>query len=325
MSVIFPTEPAKVNLHMLPKGAEMITYNVKDAINISAWMPDGFQTVEHKSHSSNDNFFHDNCEDCHRNCHSFLAQYIDEDGDIDWDEPGLVGHCNVYDEGYHGQSCPEGYELEDDEFCFDVSNMVFTISLTHLGEPPRFNCVADSAYLQAGRVNEDGGLEATCIHMASNVFGGEEHPEGICWGYNRKPENLREIVLDYFNAPFNNDLLSVRGFEINCETTRHNKEDYDYYKEGYLFNRNERHLADGADALMLVDAELNIQAFYTMLMAGFRPLPKAPHVMMIPLYEHEFVRDGAEFRGYKTKEDAVGKVWYVHPNGLEEGVLVGQL
>jgi hypothetical protein len=324
MSVIFPTEPAKVNLHMLPKGAEMITYNVKDSLTISAWMPNGFQTVEHNSVTTNDDFFHHHCDDCHRNCYDFLSQYEDEDGEIDWDNPDLQGHCNVYDDGYCGQRCPEGYEKEDEEFTFDVSNMVFSITITHLGNPPRFERVADTAYLQAGRVNEDGNLEATSIRMASNVFGGEDYPEGICWGYNRKPENLRSIVFDYFNAPFNNDLVSVNGFENNCRDIVYCK-DNDYYEENYLLDSNERHLVNGADALMLLDAEINIQAFYTMLMAGFRPLPEAPHVMMIPLDEYEFVRDGAEFRGYKTKEDSVGKVWYIHPNGMEEGVLVGQL
>lgn len=324
MSVIFPTEPAKVNLHMLPKGAEMITYKVKDSITISAWMPDGFQTVEYVGISDNDDFYHSHCEGCSRNCGYFLEQFEDEDGEIDWDHSDLQGHCNVYDEGYHGQSCPEGYEKEDEEFIFDVSNMVFSIGITHLGNPPRFERVSDTAYLQAGRVNENGNLEATSIRMASNVFGGEEYPEGICWGYNMKPKNLRDIVFDYFNAPFNNDLTTVDAFENNCQDVRYCK-DNDYYEQENLLHSNERHLVNGADALMLVDAELNIQAFYTMLMAGFRPLPETPHVMMIPLYEYEFIRDGVEFRGYKTKEDAVGKVWYVHPNGLEEGVLVGQL
>lgn len=324
MSVIFPTEPAKVNLHMLPKGSEMITYNVKDAINISAWMPEGFETINHIGTSTNDDFYHNFCEDCHRNCYHFLSEYEDEDGDVDWDNPDLDGHCNVYDDGYHGQSCPQGYSQEDEEIFFEVSNMVFTISLNHLGEPPRFNRVADTAYLQAGRVGEDGNLEATSIRMASNVFGGEEYPEGICWGYNRKPDNLREIVLDYFNAPFNNDLVSVSGFKENCNNVDYDKSG-DYYYAENLLHKNERHLVSGADALMLIDAELHIQAFYTMLMAGFRPLPEAPHVMMIPLDEYEFVRDDTVYRGYKTKEDAVGKVWYIHPNGLEEGIIVGQL
>ena len=324
MSVIFPTEPAKVNIHLLPKDAEMFTYRVADDLKISAWMPDGFQRVEQSSAMTNDDFYHENCEDCSRNSYYFLEDYKDEDGDVDWDNPDLEGHCNVYDNGYYGQNCPLGRTKQDYEASFDVSNMVFEIHLTHLGPLPRFVYTGDSAYLQAARLNEDGVLEATDSLMAANVFGDADYPERICWGYNQKPNNLREMVTYFFTTPFNNDLTPIEAFEENCGIVqRESANDYNY-STGNLFS-GEKYLTGSADALMLLDAEADIQAFFTMLMAGFKPLEKAPHVMMIPLVEYEFKRSGNTYRGYKTIEDFVGKSWFISNVGEDKGLLVGQL
>ena len=323
MSVIFPTEPATVNLHLIPKDVEMITYRVKDDLTISAWMPDGFTHVEQTVETTNDEFYEDHCEGCSRNCYSFLDEYKDEDGDIDWDDPDLRGHCDVYHDGYHGQSCPEGYEKKDEEIRFAVAPMVFTVRLTHLGELPRFQYVGDSAWLQAGGLNEEGELVATRPYMASNVFGDAYSPENICWGYNQKPKNLREMVTFFFTTPFNNDLLPIETFMENSSEVRYQARTDDYDTEG-LF-AGEEYLTKNCDALVLLDAEADIQAFYTMLMAGFKPLKKAPHVMLIPVMEHSFERNGGLYRGYKTLEDAVGKSWFISSTGETTGLLVGQL
>lgn len=319
MSAIFPTEPAKVKLHLVPQNTDVLTYRVEDTLVISAWMPDRFQHIHQSREETNDEFYERYCEGCSRNCCDFLEQYYDEDlKDVDWDHPDLEDHCSVYDNGYNGQTCPRGFYPEDTEVSFDVANMVFEIHLTHLGKVPRFEYVKDSAFLQAGKL-VDGEFQATDILMASNVFGSEDYPEGICWGYNPKPHNLREMVTNYFSTPFNNDLVSLEDFAENCYSIRN----YRVY-EGNL-HENETYLCKNADALMILDAEENVQGFYTMLMAGFKPLEKAPHVILIPLYETEFERAGSSYRGYQTVPDAVGKPWFISPTGEDVGLLVGQL
>ena len=315
MSVIFPTEPAKVKIHLVPKNTDAITYRVEDTLILSAWMSDHFQRVHQENVMTDDEFHECYCDGCFRNSYYFLEDYKNEDGDVDWDDPDLENHCNVYDDGYGGQYCPRGFNKEGHYVDFSVANMVFEISLTYLGKSPRFECVGDSAFLQKLMIEKDGTLKATPIQMASNVFGTEEYPEGICWGYNSKPINLRQMVSSYFSTPFNNDLLSLDAFEENCNDIRHNT----YYDEENL-NLNETYLCEKADALMILDAEEDIQAFYTMLMAGFKPLTKASHVMLIPLNETEFERNGKLYRGYQTIPDAVNKHWFI-----SQGLLVGQI
>jgi hypothetical protein len=319
MSAIFPTQPPSAQIHLLPRNSQFISYDVSDTLTISAWMPNGFQSINQVRSSTHDDFYHDNCEGCERNCSNFLNEYEDEDGEIDWDciPGGYDGYCNVYDEGYHGQSCFYGNEKEDNDFNLDIANMVFEISLNHIGEPPRFERLNDSAYLQAGKIINNR-IYTTETRMASNVFGSYDHPEGICWGSNERPDNLRLIVSSYASTPFNNDLTSLNAFEENCDRTRacvaldnfHSRSSYTYLCDG-----------KDADALLLVDAEQNIPAFFTLLSAGFNSLPEAPHVMMIPIKEVEFERDGAHFTGYQTMSDAVNRNWFVSMDGL----LVGQV
>lgn len=322
MSVIFPTTPAKVNLHPLPKNAEMITYRVDDVLSLSAWMPDEFYRIQQIRNETNDDFYENHCDGCWRNSCDFLNDFEDEDGEVDWDHPDLSNHCGVYDNGYEGQYCPRGFEKEDTNIDFFVSNMVFEIHLTHLGEVPRYQYVKDTAFLQAGKVLNDE-LIATSLRMASNVFGYEDQPEGICWGYNSKPNSLREIVSQYFSTPFNNDLLNLETFEENCIAGRR-EASRDRYSSSYL-EPNERFLSNTKDALMIIDAEENVQAFFTMLMAGFKPLSEASHVMLIPLTESEIEKDGKVYSGYITIPDEVNKSWFISPTGEMSGLLVGQL
>lgn len=322
MSVIFPTEPAKVNIHPVPKNAEMITYRVDDTLSLAAWMPNDFHRVQEQRNETNDDFFERYCDGCYRNCSSYLDDYADDDGEIDWDHPDLDGYCNVYEDGYYGQHCPRGFVKDNNNIDFSVSNMVFEVHLTHLGDVPRYQYSRDTAFIQAGKmVNEE--LVTTSMRMASNVFGDEESPEGICWGYNSKPNNLREAVSLYFSTPFNNDLLNLETFEDNCITCRREVA-RDRYSSCYLTN-TERFLTYTTDALMIVDAEENVQAFFTMLMAGFKPLPEASHVMLIPLKESEIEKNGKVYHGYITSPDEVNKSWFISPTGEMSGLLVGQL
>jgi hypothetical protein len=320
MSVIFQTEPPSILIHKLPKNSNFISYSVDDALTISVWMPDQAYTIEQKTEYSYDDFYHSWCDGCERNCHSFLANVTDEDGEIDWSQVhgGESNHCDVYDNGYNGQHCPEGNVMEDEEVYFDVADMVFSASLNYMGEPPRYKAQSDSAYLCAGSV-VDGKVYATYTLAASNVFGNSTFPEGICWGYNNRPDNLREIATEYFSTPFNNDLTNIHAFSENCDRIRQIKTDV----ANYNFKANHHYLCHGgeADALLLVDAEQNVPAFFTLLSAGFTNLPEIPHLMIVPIKEVEFERDGVTFNGFETIPDGVGKKWFVTNNGL----LVGQI
>lgn len=315
MSAIFPTEPAKVNIQLLPKEAELITYNVKDALNISAWMPDGFHQIVQENQKSDDDFYHSFCDGCERNCHDFLDPYLDEDGDVDWDHSELQGHCSVYDEGYHGQPCPENNVLDDEDIEFTISSMVFQISISYIGEMKRFDTTTDSAYLCAA-INEDGQIMTTITKMAGNVFGDEYEVGSICWGSNTRPTHLREVVTQYFDTLFNNDLISLSAFQDNCRNIRS-----EVYSDEFNTSSNDVVLSQGADALMLLDAGENVNAFFTMLASGFKSLPEAPHIMAIPIFECALEKNGHTFNGYKTTLDAVGKSWFVSLDGL----LIGQV
>lgn len=311
MSAIFPTKPPKATLHFVPKDAEFISYDVDDTLVLSAWMSDGFHTVDYVSDEDDDDFFERHCDDCERNCYSFLEQFMDEDGDIDYCAiPG--GNCGVYDEGYHGQHCPKGHEKEKDEFSFPISNMVFSINLSHLGKGKRFSRMSDTAYLSVGEVTCEGKIKRTATRMASNVYGDSEFPQGICWGYNSKPDNLSEIVSEYVSTPFNNDLLSIGVFETNCRFVR---------CDTNKFEDTNKYLCSGKSALLLLDASENLSAFFQMISAGFTSLPEAPHIMILPLNEKTITMGTDSISGYCTDLDAVGKSWFV----TNSGEILGQV
>jgi hypothetical protein len=315
MSVIFPTSPAKVKLHNLPKNSQFITYRVEENLTVSAWMPDSYRTIEQETELSNDDFFYRHCEECERNCYSFLAQYEDEDGEIDFDHPDLVGHCNVYDDGYHGQNCPIGYENEGDSVYFQTSPMVFEVVLSHIGDSERFSILWDTAYLCGGSIDDYGNFKSTRISMAANVFGTEDNVEKICWGSNTPPDNLREIVTEYFITPFNNDLTPLYIFEENVNTIRTLVRMESFYgDDDYLLSQ------DSPDCLALVDAETNVSGFFHLLAAGFKSLPEAPHIMIVPLYERTIEVNGNSYSGYVSTQDAVGKQWFF----TSDGQLIGQ-
>jgi hypothetical protein len=316
MSAIFPTKPPEGTLHFVPKDAEFISYYVEDTLTLSAWMPDGFYNIEADFSEDNDAFFENHCDGCHRNCHSFLDEYLDEDGDVCWEDiPN--GHCAVYDDGYHGQDCPRGFEKEEQELNFPVSNMVFEISLSHLGTSKKFSRLSDTAYLCAGKLTEDNQIMCTDVRMASNVFGNQETPEGICWGYNEKPDNLSELVTEYVSTPFNNDLLPLQCFDNNCDEARSAIQRNEYGPNGG------KYLCSGKSALLLLDAGKDINAFFQMITAGFTSLPEAPHIMVLPLSEKTITLGEHSVAGYCTDLDAVGKSWFVSNSGQILGQVDG--
>ncbi len=311
MSVIFPTKPPEAIIHFIPKNAEFISYRVEDNLILSAWMPDGLFTINHAVEDSNDYFHESYCDGCERNCSSYLDDYLDEDGVVIWE--GVPGgyDCEVYDEGYHGQDCPKGYEKEEEVFNFPVSNMVFEINLSHQGTTEPFSRQTDTAYLCAGKLDEQNQIIATDAYMASNVFGSPGDMEGICWGYNQKPDNLSEVVLQYISTPFNNDLLRIQAFYDNCQEARRAIQCNDYLR----VSDSGTYLCSGKSALLLLDARQHISAFFQMLSAGFTSLPEAPHVMILPLSERTITLGTHSISGYCTDSDAVGKSWFVSSSG----------
>jgi hypothetical protein len=97
MSAIFPITPPTVHIHNLPKNSHFISYRVDDDLTISAWMPNGFHTIYQERDMSYDDFYHRHCDGCERNCYAFLDEYLDEDGEVVWDDiyRGEEGHCFV--------------------------------------------------------------------------------------------------------------------------------------------------------------------------------------------------------------------------------------
>lgn len=320
ISHIFPEVPPVVKVHPLPKKAEFFTYSINDHLTISAWMPDGVETINQQRNYSNDSFYDRYCSDCERNCHDFLAANLDDDGEVCWEyiPGGENNHCFVYEEGFYGQSCPEGYEAIKEDINLIVANMVFSIKLTYMNERQgRFEKAGDSAYLCAGYC-ENGEVFTTKTLMASNVFGDSEYPESICWGSNERPNTLREIVTGYFSTPFNNDLVPLSAFEDNSDELRNLVK-----SEGFSYDPDHTYICLGeeADTLLLLDAEKDITSFFTMLCAGFKPLEEASHIMIIPAKEATIEKNGGHYRGYQTIPDDVGKSWFV----TEDGLLVGQI
>lgn len=309
MPVIFQTEPPVVNVHHLPKGASFFSYKIDDLLNIKAWMPDGYKEIHQEFKMSNDDFYNEYCEQCSRNCYSFLNDHCDEDGEVDWsDIPGGEGnHCYVYDDGYTGQHCPEGNVIEDDSIDMKIANMVFKVGLNYKSKYNIFSVESDSACLRAGKVEFDR-VYSTDFYQASNVFGDSTQIGHICWGGNTAPDNLKGIVDVYFNSPFNNDLLPVTIFDINCENLRR-----DVQNDNFKLLHNEKFLCYGgeADAVLLVHAEYNIPAFFTLLSAGFQPLEELKYVMIIPLQEVRIEKDGAFYDGYQTSPDSLNKRWFI--------------
>jgi len=84
---------------------------------------------------------------------------------------------------------------------------------------------------------------------------------------------------------------------------------------------DDNYLCQGADQLIMVDAEKNKTAFFHLLTAGYKSLSKAPHIMILPVKESTIHKNGNVFEGYLTDEDSVGKQWFITTDGL----LIGQV
>jgi hypothetical protein len=336
MSAIFPTAPAKVNLHHIPSNADFITYGIQNEnIILKAWMPSGLFKVEYKESKSRllNNFYDNHCRNCVFNDLQHYvnnySEYLDEYLYVK--DPSLYEKtCGVYYKGFIGQPCNKGHIFEKNpgNNLIEVQNMVFQINLTYLGDIPRFQKTGDNAHLCAG-YEENGNIYKTREYSAPNVYSGTHHNYyngHICWGstnYNRGADeneglnSLRGITTMFFQSRTNNDLLPINRFKNFNENLFDLKGNDDHYSKSIY----DKFLCSGYDSLMLIDADQDVQAFFTMIMAGFRPIPEAPHVMMIPLKNCTIERNGNVYFGFSTQEDSVGRCWYVS----SEGYLIGQL
>ena len=339
MNPIFPTEPARVNIHLLPSEAEFISYYVdSQALTIRAWMPANYSEFEEVNSINRkyDEFYSNHCSSCPRRTLKYLRDtYPDVFPKSDYYNNDVVedffrnarenqSECDVWWRGFNGQHCMEGHEFKPKEAeKISISNMVFDIKLNYKGKPPRFEKVyeGDNAHLRAGYKEENGEIYQTPPFAAANVYSGD-HPDEddytygkICWGRVSWPENLRGIVSSYFQSNFNNDLLRLSSFRENIYSLKDAVEDGNYHKSDHKF------LCSGYDCLIMIDADQDVQAFFTMLMAGFTPIPEAPHVMIIPAKTSTIQKEDSVYFGYTTQEDAVGRKWYIS----SEGYLIGQL
>lgn len=331
MSAIIQIHPPKVNIHPLPQKAKYISYNFQEVLSITAWMPSDIYHVNYNDTMDTDTFYETYCSRCERNdIHSaFFDDFLDEDGEINWEL--VEDHCNIQDDGYYGQECPLGFKQREENYNFSVCEMAFKIYLDYrkpkvqsddgYGRYMKINPY-DSAALSASTVNERGELSSTSYLIPSNVFGSSSDPQQICWGSVSEPDNLRAIASNFYAAEFNNDLLPVNAFYRNSIITRDRKDNNNFirrHKERVIIdNTSNGHMMDN---LVIVDAELNVNAFFTLLCAGFQPEEDAPHVMLIPARETMLVRNGTSFWGYLTIPDALNKEWFIS----EDNLLIGQV
>lgn len=334
MSIIFPTEPALISVQNLPTKAEFISYRIQEGyLKIKAWMKDGMGTLEYEDATSdvNNAFYHDHCESCERCTYSYYSEhYYDEDNDaIDQD----AGECMVYFEGYHGQPCPEGYKIPDNTESdkFDLKNLVFEgiFFLTQKqflsgrdqegwsigGTVERFRPFNFNVHVCKGVLDEDDNILHTYKRPCANVHCDVEIPSvgNVCWGDNNYPNNIREAVSIFTSSEFNNDIIKISTFIEGLEEVE---------RANPTCNpKQDKFLCTGYDALMMLDGEHDRQAFYTMLMAGYKSLPEAPHIMLIPLEQATIQRGDNFYFGYLTKPDSVGRQWYIS----SENYLIGQM
>lgn len=336
MSIIFPTKPAPVAIQNLPTKAEFISYRIQEGyLKIKAWMKDGMgvvQTSEDERDTYNV-FYNRYCDYCERITQDyFYDNYRKDNDEIDYERAYEAGECMVCYEGYGGQDCPKGYELSSTiPNRIELKNLVFEGSffLTEKqylsgrdedGEKiwetvERFKPFSFNVHLCKGDFDEDNNILHTFKRPCSNVHCDYEAPSvgKVCWGDYDTPRNIREAVSVFTTSKFNNDIINIETFIVGISDVEN--------QTAFIKSKDDNFLCAGYDALMMLDGESDRQAFYTMLMAGFKSLPDAPHIMLIPL-EQATIRKNDEFYfGYLTKPDSVGRQWYIS----SENYLIGQM
>lgn len=325
MSIIFPIQPAKVHVHPLPSAANFISYrNSGDALALKAWMPSGIATFKYydkrSRNSINEQFNMYHCRKCPRGTMRYYRETYPEDYYVDDDfyprlyRDGL--ECSVPYYGYKGQHCPLGKTVEeikwDPDQIVSISDTTIEIYLTRSLSVSTTAGLTGSATLRSGEVRD-------CLIYRTDEFrSGNCYDEGtICWGNNTYPETLREMVDTYLYSRFNHDLTGLDRYKKNCEKLEELKKD----KSNYRPTSYDKFLCQGYNNLMIINGEEDVQAFFTMTMAGYEPIPELSQYMLIPMDTCTIAKDDNYYLGYKTEPDAVGRSWYVSA----EGFLIGQL
>lgn len=321
MSSVFPTSPAKVYIKLLPKNADFISYEfINRVFKLKAWIPGGlYSFVKQRQEGT---FYYQHCDGCERNTRSYIDDLY-EGLSTNYHEDEIInrmrddGECMVYFDGTDEcEHCPLGYELLSETEEIPISNSVVVETVNYSNRHGNiFYAAGFNVHLRAGEFDENGLIRTTRRWRAANV-----HDTGnVCWGNTNdysNPENLREATTTYFTSNFNSDLLNLSTFKENNIRLEENKQ-----RNLYFDSENDKFVCAGYDALMCIEAQQDVQAFYTMLMAGFRPLPELPNIMIIPVEESSIQKDDNFYFGYLTKPDTVGRQWYVS----SEGYLIGQL
>lgn len=300
-SFLFSDTPAKVYLHLLPQKTNAISYTyTPDVLTLSAHMEDNFAQVDQvdpRNRSIYDQFYRDNCYSCR------------------YEKSGRCESVRNY--GVNSDTvCPRGFKFEEEEkVTFDVSPAIFHCPL-RLSDTKRFQRISNSTkvYLQASKVNDKRIKLSKTRKPLANTWSSNNV---ICWGRNSAPKSLRGMVDLFFNSPFNNDLVSIQEFVTNSKVVKEDLEKDNFFR---TYSRY-KFIAEKADALLMLHAEDNVQAFFWMLSAGFKTISEASHLMLIPLKETVLEHEGISYPGFLTPSDACNKEWFV----TKSGDLIGQL
>lgn len=298
-SLLFSDTPAKGYLHLLPHKTNAISYSyTSDMLTLSAHMEDNFAHVKQadpRTGNVYDQFYQNNCYFCrHENNNRCTS---------------------VRQSGFTSDTvCPRGFELpEENTVNFDVAPAIFHNSL-RLSQRHRFESSGSRVWLQASQVS---GKRIKLSRNRKPLANTWASNNVICWGRNDEPKTLRGMVKLFFDTPFNNDLVSIQDFVENNQVVKEDVEKDNFFRtySHYKF------IAEKADALFMLHAEDNVQAFFWMLSAGFKPISEASHLMLIPLTETVLEHEGNSYPGYLTPSDSCKKEWFV----TKTGDLIGQL
>lgn len=309
MSIIFSEAPSKGQLHRLPSETDAISYSFSsDRLVLSAHMKDDVATVNQVNplhRREYDSFFSNNCYNCRHDSGSRCSAVQSVGGFFPDTFPDSVTRCPA------GNTIPSSNNVN-----FKVAPTIFQINLNIVSPRHRFESVGFSfAVLQATKViNKRIKLSRNKKPLANTWA----ESNAICWGGNNQPKNLRGIAKLFFEAPFNNDLVSIQQFESNCNAVKNDIEMDNFYR---TYSTRYNYLADRADALYMIHAEDNVATFFWLLSAGFKPIKEAPFLILLPLTQMQIEHEGTVYHGYSTPNDACNKQWFIN----RSGDLLGQM
>lgn len=161
---------------------------------------------------------------------------------------------------------------------------------------------------------------------ATNRYGLPNTSNGIpCWGSRSDisghydPHNLYDFrsgtmsgkINTFINTTFNNDYVTLGSWVELIEKHKNYQKIYqNSFSSNVLFSAD-----DGYDAFLSLSFTMNPVAYFRMYAAGFRPVSTEEQFMLIPLKSGSMEYDGNTYYGYFTKEDALGKSWFVNNTG----------